>query len=330
MVNEIVPKLATWNLLDQKIDEDEIKESTLFEKVDPGLILPTIKNCPIITIDDCTLLMSPEHANKYVYILLSGRLTIHLENPVSPPIRIVMPGETVGELSIISNAKTSAYVVAQGIPRLLVLEKETVWQLIDEYAPIAQSLLNILCGWILSGNTRTVTNRHQIEDLKEVAHHDSLTGLFNRRSFDESLRNLLAFCVRKQYPLSLVMMDVDNFKDYNDTHGHLGGDQALAAVGRALADTIRPGDMVARYGGEEFAAILPDADIEKGMIVAERLRKAVADKRYHMPNGKPLPPVTISLGVTESQHGSTPANMIELADQKLYEAKQTGRNRCCR
>ena len=329
MDQETVCDLATWRYLDDRVHLKDISGSALFWGVDPELVLPSITRCPIITIDDGALLIAPEKRNRNIYILLSGHLTIHLEERDTPPIRVVRPGETVGELSLIGHTQTSAYVLAKGSPRILVLDKDILWRLIDKMAPIAQNLLNVLCGWILSGNQRIIAHRHQIEELQNVAQKDGLTGLFNRRSFDESLSRLIAFCARKNYPLSLVFMDVDHFKKYNDAYGHVGGDQALIAVANALSETIRPGDLVARYGGEEFAAILPDADAEKGMIVAERLRTAVAKSAFTMPDGKSLPSVTLSLGVAESVPGSTPSSLIEQADKKLYEAKQTGRNRCC-
>ena len=329
MDQKTIPGLANWHYLEDQVQDEDIRSSALFWKVDPKLVIPRIIQCPIITIADGSALITPEKDNDNIFLLLTGNLTIHLEDPKSPPIRIVRPGGTVGELSLISNTQTTAYVLAKGMPRILVINEKLLWQMIDDIAPIAQNLLYVLCGWIISGNQRVIDDRHRIEKLQEVADKDRLTNLHNRRSFDEALSRLLSFCARKKYPLTLIFMDVDHFKKFNDDHGHLAGDQALAAVARALIETIRPGDVVARYGGEEFVAILPDATIKKGMIVAERLRVAVANKKFTMPDGATLPQVTLSLGIAESTPDSTPAALIKAADKKLYEAKQAGRNRCC-
>ena len=329
MDQKTIAPLTSWNYLEDRIQGKDIVDAVLFQNGDLSLILPCIAQCPIISIDDGAALITPQQHNENIFLLLSGNLTIHLENSESLPIRTVCPGEIVGELSLISSVQTTAYVLALGTPRILVINKPLLWHLIDTIPPIAQNLLHALCDCIISSNQRVVSDRHRMEELKEVADKDGLTGLFNRRSFDESLPRMLAFCVRKQYPLSLLFMDVDNFKKYNDTQGHPAGDQVLTAIASALLDTVRPGDLVARYGGEEFVAILPGATVEKGLAVAERLRIAVAQKTIATPAGKPLPSVTISLGIAEFTPDSTPSSLLSQADKKLYEAKQTGRNRCC-
>ena len=329
MDQKTIAPLTSWNYLEDRIQGKDIVDAVLFQNGDLSLILPCIAQCPIISIDDGAALITPQQHNEHIFLLLSGNLTIHLENPESAPIRTVCPGGIVGELSLIGRTQTTAYVLALGTPRLLVINKSLLWQLIDTIPSVAQNLLHTLCDCIISSNQRVISDRNRMKELKEVINKDGLTGLFNRRSFDESLPRMLASCARKQYPLSLIFMDVDNFKKYNDAHGHPAGDQVLVAVATVLSDTIRPGDLVARYGGEEFVAILPDTTVEKGLAVAERLRIAVAKKTITTSTGEALPSVTISLGIAESTPESTPSSLLRYADKKLYEAKQTGRNRCC-
>lgn len=156
--------------------------------------------------------------------------------------------------------------------------------------------------------------------LEALAVTDSLTGVKNRRAFEDALNQERNRVARHGTPFSLVMVDVDNFKSYNDTYGHLAGDSVLQILVRALNDTVRPTDMVARFGGEEFVIILHATDHEGALIAAERCRAAV--DREAWPHRK----VTISLGVSTYVPGMTVANLIDAADAALYTAKLDGKN----
>lgn len=159
---------------------------------------------------------------------------------------------------------------------------------------------------------------------------DGLTGAFNRRYFDEHLVIAFDRARRDSTPLSVVMLDVDAFKAYNDHFGHLAGDDALRRVVPALRSSLRrPGDVVTRYGGEEFACLLPDTDAAAAAQVGEWLRAAVEALRLpHLPDRDP-PVVTISAGVATWVPGAlgTALSLVERADQGLYQAKRSGRNR---
>jgi diguanylate cyclase (GGDEF)-like protein len=166
-----------------------------------------------------------------------------------------------------------------------------------------------------------------MDRLRRVALHDGLTGLFNRRFLRESLPQLQAGAARRLSPLCVIMLDLDHFKQVNDTHGHLVGDQTLIAVAKALRDHSRRSDLVARYGGEEFAVLCPDTDSATALQVAERLREAVAQLGA-VALGHPGPQ-TISVGVAIQSPGDelSPEQLLDHADLALYRAKHAGRNR---
>ncbi|MDB5908696.1 MAG: diguanylate cyclase [Massilia sp.] len=164
--------------------------------------------------------------------------------------------------------------------------------------------------------------------LEQLATHDGLTGLANRRCFDDTLHAEWARAMRQQQPLSLLMVDVDNFKAYNDANGHPGGDDCLKRVARAVASEMRANDLVARYGGEEFAVILPNQWLKGAAIVAERIRCRV--ERLQVPNaGAATGYVTVSIGAATAitSPDTSASQLVGIADAALYRAKHMGRNR---
>jgi diguanylate cyclase (GGDEF)-like protein len=168
------------------------------------------------------------------------------------------------------------------------------------------------------------------DELVRLARTDGLTGLYNRRTFDDLLQREWRRLARTGEPLAVIMMDVDHFKLYNDTYGHGGGDVCLQRVARAAVGALqRPADVVARYGGEEFVALLPETKLEGAIAVAEAIRAAVAALEIPHTASKTAAHVTVSLGAacTVPQPDKDPASLLELADQQLYAAKSEGRNR---
>ncbi|MEZ5465050.1 MAG: diguanylate cyclase [Lysobacteraceae bacterium] len=165
------------------------------------------------------------------------------------------------------------------------------------------------------------------DTLRTQSIRDPLTGLFNRRYLEESLQRELARCERRELPLSLLMLDVDHFKRFNDQHGHDGGDAVLVRFAQTLTAHSRHEDIACRYGGEEFTLILPEMSIEDAARRAEAIRRLVSEMTVQH-NGKPLPAVTVSIGVsTFPADGSDPPTLLRAADAALYRAKQQGRNR---
>ena len=167
------------------------------------------------------------------------------------------------------------------------------------------------------------------EELKKLSSLDGLTGIANRRRLDEFLQNECLRSARDNTVLSLILIDIDFFKPYNDNYGHLAGDGCLRKVATALSEVInRPADLVARYGGEEFGVILPNTDIEGALNLAETLRKKVNTLAIPHEYSEAGKCVTISMGVASKVacENSSPTDLIKMADGALYEAKDSGRD----
>jgi two-component system, cell cycle response regulator len=191
---------------------------------------------------------------------------------------------------------------------------------------------------LLTQNLRLVENlRRNAEELeelnrnlKDMVNRDGLTGLFNHRYFRDALEIELARSRRHGHSFGLIFIDVDHFKHYNDTHGHLAGDDVLKGLARILTDHGRCTNVCARYGGEEFVVLIPEVDKRGAHTVAEKIRKMVEEYPFRGGGSQPLGTVTISLGVAGYPgDGADSQTLIARADQALYAAKQEGRNRVC-
>jgi diguanylate cyclase len=168
----------------------------------------------------------------------------------------------------------------------------------------------------------------ELEHLREEASVDSLTQLVNRRLFDARMQQAAVTSTDTGAPLSLLLIDVDHFKKFNDTFGHLIGDQVLRLLGSVLKENCKGLDTPARYGGEEFAVILPDTSLPNAAKFAEKLRKRIADRAIvNRRTGETIGQITVSIGATGYLAGEDIADFIQRCDDALYAAKQQGRNR---
>ena len=180
-------------------------------------------------------------------------------------------------------------------------------------------------------STNMITGqKEQISELTNIVHYDVLTGIYNRRFLDENLKRVIKLISRSGGVLSVLMLDIDYFKKYNDTYGHSQGDICLKSVAEAVAGTLsRAEDFAARYGGEEFAVVLPHADAKGAQMIAGKIIANI--KALNIPHEKneAADHVTVSIGITTSdvQHGQDYGDYLKRADEALYMSKSNGRNR---
>jgi diguanylate cyclase (GGDEF)-like protein len=171
-------------------------------------------------------------------------------------------------------------------------------------------------------------NAQLYQRTKELSSHDELTGLFNRRYFFENLEKEVQRARRYRRAFCLLMLDLDHFKNYNDTHGHLKGDEVLKELARLLLGTTRRADLVARFGGEEFVIILPEITKQAGAVVAEKIRSAAEQCPFYGRGKQPGGKVTVTIGVaTYPEDSEAGLELVDVADRALYAGKQQGGNR---
>jgi diguanylate cyclase len=179
---------------------------------------------------------------------------------------------------------------------------------------------------------QTTKDLDQIKDsLKQAEEHsntDALTGLANRRSLDAFLRAAQITAMEAGTPLSILLIDIDHFKQFNDGFGHQVGDQVIRLVAKVLQENVRECDLAARYGGEELMAVLPGAALDSCFEVAERIRRRICEARLtRRTTGEEISSVTVSIGVAEFRMAESADGMIDRCDRALYQAKRAGRNR---
>jgi diguanylate cyclase (GGDEF)-like protein len=306
---------------------DAVLGADLFADIPRSSLESVLPRCHVIEIEAGDTLIERGLKNEYVFMVLRGSLRVHLEDGQMPHQVLLGPGECVGEISVIDGRGATATIVTAAHTRLLRIDRETLWYLIGSTQSAARNLLLIFSGRVRRDNDLLLASLGQRRELERMATVDELTGLHNRRWLDDVFARQMERCMRTDTTVSLLFADVDSFKDFNDRYGHSTGDRALQHVAGVLVACLRPTGLIARYGGEEFAVLLPGAALEQAMVVAERVRSALASKPLAVGENKStFVAVTLSLGVAQMRRGDTLATLAQAADAALYRAKSDGRN----
>lgn len=313
--------------MERTLSTDDLSGLSLFRGENTTALEWVLEFCSYKELSAGDIILSPNQTNHDLYFILSGRAQIQLSWQGHKTLTYLEEGQCIGEMSIIERAKPSAIVIADTDCYLLTIKGCILWELIDRSHAVARNLIYMLSSRIRNDNNVIIESLRQQRMHEQKAKLDVLTGLNNRRWLDEMLKRIYDRYSVNHRPLSLVMLDVDHFKRYNDTHGHLAGDCALTSVANTIQSSIRPSDMAARFGGEEFVVILPDATLEEAGLIAQRLCHSVYDKRIIYHDKTVLPCVSVSVGVTLLQQGQSCEEFLANADVALYRAKEEGRNR---
>ncbi len=298
----------------------------LFQGVRADDVRDLLQNCDRRDLDEGELLLSPSEKNEHVFIVLSGALNVHVGSLDTPVLATMDAGACVGEMSIIEDRDPSAFVIGAEATHLLVIHQSVLWEMVNASHEFAKNLLVVLSERVRSHNRVIADSYGRLRKVERRATTDALTGLNNRYVMEESFLRAINRCVADELPISLVMIDVDNFKVFNDQFGHMAGDRALSAVAGILQHQFHPRDLIVRYGGDEFAVLLPQVDATMALKIADRVRKAVCGETADGSDSLIQIPIRISMGVAELETNSNLSTLIRTADAALYRAKNAGRN----
>ncbi len=298
----------------------------LFQGVQPDDIQDLLQRCDRRDVAAGELLLSPGASNEHVFIVLSGSLNVHVGSPDTPVLATMESGACVGEMSIIEDRDPSAYVIAAEATHLLVIHQTILWEMVDASHAFAKNLLVVMSERVRSHNKIIAESYGELRKFERHATTDGLTGLGNRHSMEESFPREIARCKQDELPISLIMIDVDHFKEFNDRFGHIAGDRVLTAVSRILSLQFRSRDVLIRYGGDEFAILLPQVDADGAFTIADRVRVCVSGDTADGSDSLIQIPIRISMGVAELAENETLDDLIRNADAALYRAKRAGRD----
>lgn len=298
----------------------------LFQGVSPDDVQELLQKCERRDIDAGEVLLSPGSKNEHVFIVLSGSLNVHVGSPDAPVLATMDVGACAGEMSIIEDRDPSAYVVAPEPTHLLVIHQTILWNMVNASHAFSKNLLVVLSERVRSHNQFIAASIGDWRKSELNATTDALTGLGNRHSMADTFPREIKRCVTDEQPVSLLMIDVDRFKKFNDEFGHVAGDRALTAVAGVLQSQFRTKDLLVRYGGDEFAVLLPEVREKEALTVAERIRCAVSGKTSDGSDSMIRVPVEVSIGVAELEPGGEYDSLLKSADMALYRAKHAGRN----
>ena len=301
----------------------------LFKDVNIESIESYLESCRKKNFFKGDILISPKIANNHIFLLLEGNLTIHLDSIDNPPLDTIEPGECVGEMSLIEKKHPSAYVIASKNSVLFEINHDTIWSIMNASHGVAYNLLNILSGRLRRGNCILIDTMKIQQQSEHFASIDPLTGMRNRRWLNKMFKRELQRCRKANLPATLIMLDLDHFKLFNDQYGHLAGDQALLALACQLRENLRPTDLTARFGGEEFVILLPQTELAEAFSIAERLRKKIAEAGVLIKNKRHYNIITASFGIAQMKIGDSLDTLLSSADEAMYRAKKQGRNCVC-
>ena len=298
----------------------------LFRGVLPDDVNELLQRCERRDLAEGELLLSPGAKNEHVFIVLSGSLSVHVGSVDTPVLATMDVGACVGEMSIIEDRDPSAFVIGAEESHLLLIHQTILWEMVDASHEFAKNLLVVLSERVRSHNRVIADSFGEMKKFEKHATTDALTGLANRHTLQETFPIEIQRCVEKGKPVAMMMIDVDNFKQFNDMFGHIAGDRALSAVSKILRSQFRPRDILVRYGGDEFAVLLPGASKEQAMVVGERVRMSVSGSTGDGSDSLIQIPVKISMGVAELDPRGSLDTLTRDADAALYRAKNAGRD----
>lgn len=305
----------------------DLLQMQLFQGESPDALAWLLDSAEERCLDEGEVLLEPGQENQSLFIIVDGVLRVELEAEGRAFVTHTNRGECVGELSVLDGKPTAARVVAAEPTRILVIGRDELWQLINNSHAVARNLLYLLSTRIRKNDEALSDSFILQQRYARSARLDTLTGLYNRYWLDEMLPRLIERAQTDDRALGMLMLDVDHFKNFNDTFGHLAGDEVLRELGGIIRKYLRPDDSAVRYGGEEFVIILPGLDSRSVINVAERLCRVVREKTKAQLEQLELRGVTVSIGVAMLLPEQTGRDLIAAADAALYRAKREGRDR---
>lgn len=280
-----------------------LQESPLFIKVRSSLLAAMLMKTTRIRLVAEQILLIPGRENSRIYIVLSGRLRAQLNVDDSKPIALFGLSECVGEMSMFDDNQVSAFIIAATDCELLVINHADVWAILNESLQASHNMLNILANRMRSSNRMLAQSMEFLHGYEALDYINTTTGIYNRRWLSENIARLIHRHTMNEQPCAFILLKVDNFGQYDTLFGSLGCDQAQRTIAQTMLRCLRPNDMAVHLSEDQFAIFLPQTRLESVGIVTGRLLEEIGQTTIVTPSGDALPPVTLSVGVSQVQSG---------------------------
>lgn len=303
-----------------------LETAPLFSGIPNELLFENLGQSRLRILHSGEVLFVPGQTNNVIYIVLAGRLNVQVKLSHVEPFTILGEGECVGELSVLGGAPVSAYVIAATDCRLLAISNTALWDLINNSHKAAHNMLNILTKRIRHTNQVMAQSMERDHGFSGGAMVDELTGLYNQHWMQQKLNRLLHRSGVDKRISCLMLLEIDQLKEFTAKYGQLGSDQALRDIAHTMQSCLRPEDLAGRHFGERFVVFLPNTSILNACIAAERLRAVVNESIVVLPSGDALPSISISVGVSQVYSDDTLVRILARTDKALMLAKECGGN----
>lgn len=303
-----------------------LRSAPLFRGILGDLLVKHLSTARLKQLASGRVLLVPGQVNSTLYIIISGRLNIQSQESEVEPIAILGKGECVGEMSMLGDSPVSAYVIAATDCELLAIDHAAMWELINSSHAAAHNMLNILTSRIRHTNLIAAAILEQQQGFSGNPMVDELTGLYNRRWMHEKFDRHLRRGIVGKNPSCLFILEMDQFKEFSNKYGQLGGDQALRDIAYTILSCLRPDDQAGRYDGEKFAIFQPGTSLPDARVAAKRLLAAINQSLIVLPSGDALPPITVSIGISQAHPDDSLESLFIRADEALQIAKVCGGN----
>ena len=282
-----------------------LQESPLFKKMKSSILASLLMKTTQAKLVPEQVLITPGQQNDQIYIILSGRLRVQVTLHDPNPIALLGMSECVGEMSMFDDDQATSYVIAVTDCELLCIPHAEVWAILNESLQASHNMMTVLTGRIRSSNRILAQSMESMHGYQALDYVSNISGIYNRRWLSENIARLIYRHIRNNQPCIFILLKVEDLKQFTARFGSLGSDEAQRTIAQTMLRCLRPNDVATHISEDQFAILLPQTELENVNAVTGRLLGEIGQTTIVTPTGDALPPVTLTVGVSQCKSGDT-------------------------